>query len=194
MSARLEHGDVRVGVDADLAGDGETLPDDGGGGQIGVGRKGARGGESVGPPRADREDPIIRLDELARAGDDEAVLRVGDGEQGLESAKNTIAAPVLGELHRRAREVAWISLQLLLELLEQGERIGRGTGEAGEQLPIAERANLVGLRLHDGLAHGDLPIPAERNRPSAAYGGNRRGAAACAFCHGGKLAGEAVSW
>src|SRR5206468_11068138 len=84
MSARLEHGDVGVGVDADLAGDGEALAHDVRGSELGVGGEGTRGGEGVGASRSDGEDAVVWLDELARAGDDETVLRVGDGEQRFE--------------------------------------------------------------------------------------------------------------
>ena len=65
--------------------------------------------------------------------DDEAVLAVGDDEQRLEPAQHAVAAPVLGQLDRGARQVAGIALELLLELLEQRERVGRGAGEAGER-------------------------------------------------------------
>src|SRR6476646_4108586 len=45
--------------------------------EIGVGGKGARGGECIGAAGPDREDPVVRLDQLPRARDDEAVVAVG---------------------------------------------------------------------------------------------------------------------
>src|SRR5204863_7626086 len=70
MSACLEHGDVRVGVDADLAGDRQALSHDVCGREIGVDREGTGGSEGVGASRADGEDAVVGFDELARAGDD----------------------------------------------------------------------------------------------------------------------------
>ena len=63
--------------------------------------------------------------------------RVGDDEQRLEPAQHAVAAPVLGELDGGAREVARVALELLLELLEERERVGGRAGEAGEQLAAA---------------------------------------------------------
>ena len=54
-------------------------------------------------------------------------------EQRLEPPQHAVAAPVLGQLHGRAREVARIALELLLELLEQREGVGGGAGETGER-------------------------------------------------------------
>ena len=98
----------------------------------------ARGGERVRPAGADREDAVVRLDQLAGAGDDEAVLLVGDDEQRLEAAQHAVAAPILRQLHGRARHVAGIALELLLELLEQRHGVGGGAGETGEDLAAAK--------------------------------------------------------
>ena len=102
--------------------------------------------------------------------------RVGDDEQRLEPAQDAIAAPVLGQLHRRAGQVARIALELLLELLEQRDRVGGGAGETGEELAAAERPDLLRVRLHDRLADGDLAVAAERDFAVAADGENGRGA------------------
>ena len=59
-------------------------------------------------------------------------------QQRLEAAQVAIAAPVLRELDRGAREVAEL-LELAFEALEQRERVGRAAGEPAEHLAIAER-------------------------------------------------------
>src|SRR4051812_29272086 len=120
-SARLEYGDVGVGVDADVGGDLETALDDLARGQLGILDQRARGGKRVVSAGADGENPVVRLDDVARSGDDEAVLAVGDRQQRLESAQDAIAPPILGELDRRALEVSRVALELFLELLEQRE-------------------------------------------------------------------------
>src|ERR687890_310668 len=92
MSARLEHGDVGVRVDADLTGDGERLAHDVGRAELRAGGGRTGGGERIRATRADGEDAVVGLDQLTSAGDDEAVLRVGDGEERLEPTEHAIAA------------------------------------------------------------------------------------------------------
>src|SRR5687768_13734229 len=174
--ARLEHGDVRVGIDTDVAGDAEAATDDVGWLEVGRRDERARGGEGIRAPGSDGENSVVGLDDVSGAGDDEAVLAVDDDEQRLEPAEHAVAAPVLRELDGGARQVARVALELLLELLEEGERVGRGSGEAGEQLAAAEGANLVRVRLHDGLADGHLPIAPESDLAVAAHGEDGRGA------------------
>ena len=137
---------------------------------FGVGHQRARGGERVRAAGADGEDAVVGLDDVAGAGDDEAVLLVDDDEQRLEPAEHAVAAPVLGQLDRGAREVVRIALELLLELLEEREGVGRGAGEAGEHLAAAQRAHLLRVRLHDRLADGHLTVAADRDAAIAADG------------------------
>ena len=92
-----------------------------------------------------------------------AVLQVGHDQQRLQPAENPVAAPVLGQLHRRSRQVARIAIQLLLELFVQGERIGHRAGKPGQHLSALHGAHLVGVRLDDGLADADLAVAAERD-------------------------------
>src|SRR5688500_11142771 len=113
-SAELEHRDVLVRVDADLAGDLEALSHDVARGERAVLRQGAGRGEGVGAAGADRENPVVGLDDLAVAADDEAVVPVDDDEHRLEAAQHAVAAPLLRELDGRAREVAGVALELLL--------------------------------------------------------------------------------
>ena len=70
-------------------------------------------------------------------------LAVGDGEHRLEPAQHAVGAPVLGQLDRRAQQVALVLLELGLEALEQREGIGGGAGEAGEDLVVVQPAHLA---------------------------------------------------
>ena len=83
---------------------------------------------------------------------------VGDDEQGLEVAEHLVGAPVLGELDGGAAEVAGELLQLGFEAAEEGEGVGGGAGESGEDLVLVELADLLGGVLHDGRAEGDLAV------------------------------------
>jgi hypothetical protein len=55
--------------------------------------------------------------------------RIGDAQHRLEPAQHAVGAPVLGQLHGGAGQVALVLLELALEALEQREGIGGGAGE-----------------------------------------------------------------
>src|SRR5207302_245599 len=80
---------------------------------------------------------------------------------------------VLGELDGRPRQVPRIALELLLELLEQRERIGGRPREAGQDLPALERPHFVGVRLHHRVAERDLAVTAQGDVPVATDTQNR---------------------
>src|SRR5712672_4101194 len=104
-SAWLENGDVRVGVDADFSGDLEPFAHDVARGQIRVLEQSTRRRERIRAARSDREDSVIGFDDVARSGDDEAVVAVGNREQGVETSQHAIASPVLRELDGRSLQV-----------------------------------------------------------------------------------------
>ena len=80
------------------------------------------------------------------------LVGVGDDHHGLEPAQIAVGAPVLGELDAGARQLAGIALELGLQPLEQGEGVGGGAGEAGDDVAVADAAHLPGVGLDDGLA------------------------------------------
>src|SRR5207237_9229194 len=102
-------------------------------------------------------------DPLTGSGHDESVFLVGHDEQRLEAAEHTVAAPILRELDGGARHVAGIALELLLEFLEQGHRVGGGAGEPGDDSAAMDQPNFLRVRLHDGFADGHLAITAYGN-------------------------------
>ena len=91
------------------------------------------------------------------------VSLVGDGHHGLEAAQVAVGAPVLGELHAGAGQLARIGLELALEPLEQGQRVGGGAGETGDHVALAEPAHLAGVRLDHGLAQADLAVAGDHD-------------------------------
>src|SRR2546425_2969167 len=74
----------------------------------------------------------------------------------------------------RSRQIAGVALQLLLELLEQRERVRRGAREAGEDLAAFERPHFVRVGLHHRVAQRDLAVAAQRHVAVAADAQNRR--------------------
>src|SRR5438445_429174 len=172
--SELQNGDVRVGVHADVGGDFERALHDVLGRELRLLQQRPCRGERVVTARADRQDAVVGLDQLARPRDHVAVLLVRHHEQRFEAAQHTVGAPVLGELHGRARQVAGVALELLFELLEQGERVGGRSRKASEDLAALERPDLVRIRLHHGVAEGHLSVAAEGHVPVAAHRENRR--------------------
>src|SRR4051812_31933093 len=169
----FEHRDVRIRIHADLSGDSQAPLNDVLRLEIGILDERARRGERIRTARADCQHAIIGLDQFSRSGDDEPVVAIDDDEECLQTPQHAVAAPVLGELHRGARHVLRIALELLLELLEKPHPVSGRTGEAGENSTVAERAHLLGVRLHDRLTDGHLSITTERDFSIAAHGDNR---------------------
>ena len=101
-------------------------------------------------------------------------LAIGDDEHRLEPAQQAIGAPVAGQFHRGAFEVAAILFELGLEAREQREGVGGGAGEPGQNLVVVEPPNLAGALLEDGIAERDLPVPGEHRPPLVPHGEDRR--------------------
>ena len=95
-------------------------------------------------------------------------------EHRLEPAENAIAAPVLGELHGRAFEIAAILFELRLEAPEQRERIGGRAGKAGQNPIVVEPPDLARALLDDGLAERHLAVSREHGMVAVADGEDRR--------------------
>src|ERR1041384_4042183 len=163
-----------MGVDTDLSGNLQRLPDDIRGIEFRGRQQSPRRRKRERTARPDGEHAIVRLDQLARAAHDKAMLLIRDDEQRLPAAPHAVRAPVLGELHGGPRQIRRIALELLLELLEQRESIGRGAGKAGEDLPAAQRAHLVGVGFHHGLTDRDLAVAADGDFAVAANTQNCR--------------------
>ena len=121
-------------------------------------------------PAAHGHEAVVGGDDVAGAGEQEAVLVVRHHQEGLEAAQHAIGAPVLGELDRRALEVAAVLLELRLEPGEEGQGVGGRSREAGEHLAALEAADLAGSVLHHGAAEGDLAVAGEGAAPAVADG------------------------
>ena len=58
--------------------------------------------------------------------------------------------------------------QFAFEVLKQGEGIGGGAGETGQDLIVIQAADLAGIALHNGFAKADLAITADHDTIVAA--------------------------
>ena len=67
-----------------------------------------------------------------------------------------------------------LTLELLLELLEQGEGIRHASGEAGQDLASFHAPHLGRTRLHDRVLHRDLSVSTDRHVIAAANAQYRR--------------------
>jgi hypothetical protein len=106
----------------------------------------------------------------ATASSDQRGFLVGHGQQRLEVAQHLVGAPVLGQFHSGAGELAAVFLQLALEQFEQGEGVGGATRKAGNDTVVVQAPDLAGIALHDGVPHRYLAITADDNTVTAAHG------------------------
>src|ERR1700746_3121227 len=99
-------------------------------------RTGGREGKSS--AGTDSDNSIIGLDDVAVTGKNESALVVRDDQQGLQMAKSAVLAPFLGEFDGGFLEIARKLLQFAFEAFEQGDGVGGGAGESGDDLVIVE--------------------------------------------------------
>src|SRR5205814_3221851 len=177
-----------IRIDTEIGRDGERLLDDVLGGQGAIFQQGLRGGLRVGAARADGDYAVLGLEHVAHAGDDQRVLAVGDGQHRLEPPQDAVGAPVLGELDRRAHQVALVLVELAFEALEQGERVRRAAGEAGEDAVLVQAPDFLRAAFDDDIAERYLAVAAERHARAAAHGKN--GGAVEGFHREDSLSGE----
>src|SRR5262245_34169492 len=157
--------DVLVRVDAKISGDREALAYDRFGVERGILEQRSRRRLSVGSARPDRDQPVLWFQDVARAGDHERTLAVGDGEHRLEPPQDAIGPPVFCKLHRRSHQVALMLFELGLEALEQGEGVGRPAGEARKDAIVVEAPDLARTCLDDDVPERDLPVSSESDLP-----------------------------
>ena len=101
-----------------------------------------------------------RFDQFARTAHDERVVRIRHDEQRFQATEHTVASPILCQLDDGTLKVAREPFELFLEAFEEREGIRRGAREPGEHLVVRKQSDLLGVGLHDRVAHGDLPVSA----------------------------------
>ena len=121
----------------------------------------AGGGEREAAAGADADQAILGFQYVADPGQHQRRGRIDHRHHGFQAAQVAVGAPVLGQLDAGPGQLAGMGLELGFQALEQGEGIGRGTGEAGDHVALAEPAHLAGVRLHHGVAEADLTVPGD---------------------------------
>src|SRR5437773_1263449 len=122
-------------------------------------RERPRGRHRERPTRSDRHDPIVGLDQIASAGQQECRALVGDNQHGLEAPEQPIGPPVARELDGRSFEVAAILFKLRFKAREERERIRSRTGKTRKNRIVIQPADFLRALLEDGAAEGHLPVP-----------------------------------
>ena len=123
---------------------------------------------------ADGGHALVRLDHVAVAAHDVGVLRVRHQQQRFQVAQHAVRAPLLGQFHHRARQIAVELLQLRFEAREEREGVGRGAGEARQNLVVVEAAQLPGRRLQHLVPERHLPVAGHHDLVVAAHADHRR--------------------
>ena len=141
---------------------------------VGVPRQRLRRRQRIRAARSNRDDPVVGLDQIAVAREQERHCGVHDDQHRLEPAQQPIGPPVLRELDGRSLEVAAILFELGLEARKQRERIGRRAGKAGQNPVVVELADLPGGLLHDRVAERDLAVAGHDRLAAMPHGQHRR--------------------
>ena len=98
------------------------------------------------------------------AAQEQAVPFVGGDEHRLQATEEAIGPPELGQLGGGPEEVLGMVAELGLEPLQQREAVGGAAGEADQDLPVEELADLDGVGLHDRRSRASPGRP-PRRRP-----------------------------
>ena len=149
-------------------------------GKIGVLLEGARGGHRIVAAGTDGRNAVVRLDNLARAGDNHQRFAAGDNQHRFQLTHGLVAAPFLRQLNGGALQIAGKLFQLGFKAVAECERIGNRARKAGDDLAVENAAHLMRRRLEDGaFAHRHLAVARDGN-----FAVLLDGADGCAFeCH-----------
>ena len=128
--------------------------------ELGVASSARAAASAKRPPEPIAATPSSRLNHVSVAREDQRALPSATTRSASSRRKQLIGAPVLGQLHRRARQVPGVLLELALEPLEERERVGGGPRESGDDAPVAEAPQLLGPVLHHRLSSVTWPSAA----------------------------------
>ncbi len=122
---------------------------------------------------------------------------VGGDEHGVEVAQVLVGAPLLAEADRGAKQVALVLLEVLLELVEEGEGVGDSARETHHDPVVEEPAHLDGVLLHDHVADGDLAVAGDCHLAVALHrhdgGGVQRAHVAATFSGAADFGGPVLA-
>src|SRR5258708_38801064 len=156
----LELFDCKVGIgeNANLAGDAHGLHRQILRCEFRVLQQRARRGQSIRAARSDSHQSVVWLNHIASPGKNERALGIGYDQQRFQMAKRAVLAPLLGQLNRGFLQIARKLLQLPLEALKKGDRVGRRARETGHDFVVVKTPRLPRRMLHHVITHGHLAI------------------------------------
>ena len=152
-----------IGVDTDITSDFQALFNYVTGTHFGIIQQCSCRRLGKGTAGADGNQIIFRLNHIAIAGNNQRGFTVGHGKQGFEFAQNTVAAPVFGQFHCGAGEVALMLFKLGFKAFKQSEGVGGTPGKTGDHFIVVEASHFARIALHDGIAKTDLAVAANNN-------------------------------
>ena len=118
----------------------------------------ARSGLGVGTAGTHGDQAVFGLDHVTVAGDDqEASLLATASMASRRLRERSVRHP--GQFDGGTDQVALVFFQLAFKTLEQGEGIGGGTGEAGDDLAVVQATDFLRVAFHHGIAEGNRPSP-----------------------------------
>src|ERR1700677_1864102 len=112
----------------------------------------------------------VGFDHVALSAEQKCLFFVADQEQCFEVAQEFISAPIFGEFHGAASEIAVVLLEFRFEAAEEREGVGGRAGESSENFVVVKAADLFCRVFDDGLAERDLSIAGENHAAIAADG------------------------
>src|SRR5262245_3693531 len=126
--------------------------------------------------RSNRNDAIVRLDEIAGAGQKERRRLVEHDQHRFEASQQAIGPPVFGQFHGRPFEIAPVLFELRFESREQGERVGRRPRETREDAVVVETTDFFRALLDHGLTERHLAVAGHDRMIAVPDGQDRRAA------------------
>jgi hypothetical protein len=144
--------------------------------QLGVAAQGAGRGQGVAAAGADGDHAVVRLDDVAGAGQQVDLVLVGDQQHGLEPAQHPVGAPVLGQLDRRRRRLPPCSRSLPSSLSNRAMPSAAEPAKPPTMLPSAMRRTLRAVDFMTVSPRETWPSPAmtvfpPRGRPGSWWSG-----------------------
>ena len=116
------------------------------------------GRQRVRASRPDGDDPVVRLDQIAVARQEERQPDVHHDEHGLEASQHAVGAPVFRELDGGPLEIAAILFELGFEAREQCKGVRGRAREPSQDAIVVQLADLASGLLDHGVAEGDLTV------------------------------------
>src|SRR5215469_4097456 len=104
--SELFDSEICIGINADFAGDAHRFYSQVFGGQLGMLQHRSRGGQSIAAAGPNRHNPVIRLDDIAVAGNNEGSLAVGHDEHSFQVTQGAVLAPIFGQLDGGLLQIA----------------------------------------------------------------------------------------